>query len=186
MAAEAIDGEALRRAAIAAAGDARLRAMLETAEVAAVAAGARWEASHGAVHGYAVTVGLCAEDLAALDASPATRDLLERGFAMAMASAPDRSMTALATRWNRRGIARGGSYREVARASDAVTLDEALRRYGEVAGWGPVGAGLRVEERRGGVRVRAAAQLDRGTQRVVEAALVSLLGAGHDVTWSTG
>jgi hypothetical protein len=186
VAAEAIDGEALRRAVIAAAGDARLRAMLETAEVAAVAAGARWEASHGAVHGYAVTVGLCAEDLATLDASPATRDLLERGFAMAMASAPDRSMTALATRWNRRGTAHGGSYREVARSSDAVTLDEALRRYGEVAGWASLPADLHVDEHRGGVRVRAAAQLDRTAQRLIEAALASLLGAGKDVSWSTG
>ena len=186
MPAEAIDGEALRRAVIAAAGDARVRAMLEAAEVAAVAAGARWEASHGAVHGYAVSVGLCAEDLARLDASPATRDLLERGFAMAMASAPDRSMTALATRWNRRGTARGGSYREVARSSDAVTLDEALRRYGEVAGWPSLPTDLQVEEDRGGVRVRTAAPLDRAAQRLIEAALASLLGAGRTVSWSTG
>lgn len=185
MPAEGPDGAALRAAVIGASGDARVRAMLESAEVTAVAAAARWEASHGAVQGYAVTVTLCAEDLAALDASPSTRDLLERGFAVAVAASPDRSMTALATRWNGRGLLRPGTYREAARASVEVTLDDGLRRYLSTLGAGAdLPAELRAEESPVGATVSARAPLDRRARRAVEAALASMLGPGTDVRWA--
>nr|MBK7067896.1 hypothetical protein [Deltaproteobacteria bacterium] len=184
MPAETLDGEALRRAVILASGDARVRAMLETAEVAAAEAGVRWEASHGEVRGYAVTVALCAEDLATLDASPATRDLLERGFAVAVATAPDRSMTALGTRWNRRGRVTVATYREVARRSVEVTLDEALRRYRDALDpRAPLPDELRVDEDGGVVTVSARAPLDRAARQPIEAALASLLGPSLQVRW---
>jgi len=184
VAAESLDGEALRQAVIVASGDARVRQMLGSADVSAVDAGVRWEASHGAVSGYAVTVALCAEDLATLDASPATRDLLERGFAVAVADSPGRSMTALSTRWNHRGRVPEGPYREVAWRSAPVSLDEALRRYLATIDPGEeFPSDLRVED--DGVRVTAssAAPLDRGARQPIEAALASLLGPSREVRW---
>ena len=184
MPAEALDGGALRHAVIGASGDARLRAMLEAADVTAVAAPVRWEASHGTVQGYAVTVALCAEDLATLDASPATRDLLEHGFAVAVAAAPTRALTALRTRWNRRGIERLGTYREVARTSVEVSLDEAVRRYRLARAEDPgAPAGLRVEELGDGVSVSTAAPVDRRARQPIEATLASLLGHVATVRW---
>lgn len=184
MAAETLDGEALRQAVIVASGDARVRLMLGAAEVSAVDAGVRWEASHGAVNGYAVTVELCAEDLATLDASPSTRDLLERGFAVAVAGSPDRSMTALSTRWNHRGRVPEGPYREVAWRSAPVTLDEALRRYRATLDPGEVvPADLHLEDEGARVTVSSDAPLDRGSRQPIEAALASLLGPARELRW---
>lgn len=158
--------------------------MLESASVEAVEAGVRWEASHGEVRGYAVTVALCAEDLATLDASPATRDLLERGFAMAVATAPDRSMTTLGTRWNRRGRVTVASYREVAIRSVEVSLEEAVQRYCEALDpRAPSPGGLRIDEEKGGVIVTSGAPLDRAARQPIAAALASLLGPSLHVSW---
>lgn len=184
MAAETLDGEALRQAVIVASGDARVRQMLGPAEVSAVDAGVRWEASHGVVSGYAVTVALCAEDLATLDASPSTRDLLERGFAVAVAASPDRSMTALGTRWNRRGRVPEGPYREVAWRSAPVTLDEALRRYrATLDPSAELPSDLHAEDEGARVTVSADAPLDRVARQPIEAALASLLGPSREIRW---
>ena len=185
MAAEALDGEGLRAAVIGASGDARVRAMLATAEVTAAATAAYWEASHGGVRGYAVTVALCAEDLATLDASPATRDLLESGFAVAVGATPDRAMVALTTRWNRRGVAHGGTYREVARTAVEVTLAEALRRYGATRGDGcVVPAGLHIDEAGEVLDVSTRAPVDRRVRPSIKAALAAMLGPQLTVRWS--
>lgn len=185
MAAEELDGGALRQAVINACGDARVRAMLESADVTAVAADSRWEASHGAVQGYVVTVALCAEDLGLLDASPATRDLLEHGFAVAVGSAPDRAMTALSTRWNRRGAVRVESYRDIAHGSIEVSLEEALHRYRQTLEAGAVvPSDLFVEEVGVGVSVSSPAPLDARARQLIESALASLLGGKRNVRWS--
>jgi hypothetical protein len=184
VAAEALDGEALRLAVIASGPPSTVAALLASAEVSA-APGARWESSHGAVQGYAVAVALCAEDLAALDASPSLRDLLERAFAGAVGAVPGRSMTALAARWNRRGALHVTTYREASTGSVAVTLDEALRRYEAArAGGAPLRGDLRVEEALGVVLASTATAIDRRARAPVEAALASMLGAHVRVRWS--
>ena len=185
MAADEIDGEALRRAAIDAASDAGLRAMLEAATVTAAAAGGRWESSHGAVQGYRVTVALCAEHLGAIDGSPAARDLLERAFAVAVAAGAGRAMTALDARWSRRGIAHEGSYRGGARSTVDITLAEGLRRFLQARGDARAGDGVDVEEVGGRVVASAQAPWPPGARRPVEAALRGLLGDGCDVRWRT-
>ena len=184
MPAETLDGEALRYAVIGASGDARLRSMLAAADVTEVVASARWEASHGTVQGYAVTVAFCVEDLATLDASPATRDLLEHGFAVAVAAAPTRALTALRTRWNGRGIAPLETYREAARTSVEVSLDEAVCRYRAARGEHPEAlAGLRVEEAGDGVHVSTVEPVEHRARQPIEAALAALLGRPATVRW---
>ncbi|MDB4932772.1 MAG: hypothetical protein JWM10_5256 [Myxococcaceae bacterium] len=184
MPAEALDGEALRLAVIAAGPPPPVAGMLGAAEVRA-GAGARWESSHGAVQGYAVTVALCAEDLAAVDASPSARDLLERAFAAAIGATPGHALTALAARWNRRGAVRVTTYREAATAAVAVTLDEGLRRYHRARGeGGALPDDLRLEEALGVVLASTTSKVARRERAPVEAALASMLGADVKVRWS--
>jgi hypothetical protein len=183
VAADALDGEALRLAVIAA-GAPEIRAMLGPAEVTAVAS-TRWESSPGPVQGYAVTVALCAEDLAAVDASPGARDLLERACALAVGATPDHAMTSLVARWNRRGAVRVTTYREAATTSVAVTLGEALRRYLAVSDDDVVGPDeLWVEEVVGGVVATTPRTARRPERGRVELALAALLGARTAVRWS--
>jgi hypothetical protein len=185
VAADRLDGEALRAGVIAASQDPRVRAMLGAAEVTAVATEARWEASEGGVRGYAVELALCAEDLAALDASPGTRDLLEHGFAVAVAASPRRSMVSLRTRWNGRGAAHAGTYREVARAAVEVTLEEGLRRYASARGEGlTTPDGLRVTVTPARIEVRTDQPVARDGRRRLEEALRAMLGPGRVVRWS--
>ena len=181
MAVEEVDGEALRRAVIAAAGDARVCSMLETADVTAVAA-VHWEASRGAVQGYGVVVALCVEELAAVDASPATRDALERSFAQAVAADDAHAMTSLATRWNGREVVRVTNYRDSAMRSAEVGLDAALRRYLAIVDGADAGA-WRVEEHEGVCRASATPSPDRAGRQRVERALGSLLGPTVKVEW---
>ncbi len=90
------DADALHRAAIAAAPDPRLRAMLATATVTVAAENPPWAASHGSVQGYAVAVALCAEDLAAVDVSHSLRDQLVRAFAAAVAASRHHALSSKA------------------------------------------------------------------------------------------
>lgn len=178
MPADHPDGEALRVAALVAAPDPRVRAMLATADVAVAPEGRPWDASHGPVQGYAVTARVCAEDLAALAASPSLHDELVRAFAAAVAASRDHSLASVATRWNRRVHAHGGTYREAALDSVEVPLEEGLSRYLDA----PAPA---LRERDGGVEA-VAASLDRHARERVEAALRAMLGARVSVRWRRG
>ncbi len=171
------DADALLRAAVAAAPDPRLRSMLATAVVTVAPENKPWAASHGSVQGYAVAVALCAEDLAAVDASHSLRDQLVRAFAAAVVSSRHHALSSVATRWNRRVHAHTTTYRDVAHDSAGVTLAEGLRCYlGADAGT------FSAHEEDEAVTVRAPST-DRGTRPRVEAALRSMLGPKVSVRW---
>lgn len=180
MPADAIDGDDLRRAAAATATDPRLRAALATAVVTVTPDGPPWAASQGPVQGHAVDVALCAEDLAAVDASPSLRDLLVRAFANAVASSRGRSLTSAATRWNRRVRAHATAYRDAAVESVEADLGEGLGRYLDASG-APHPSD--VSETAKDLVEAHGDSLDRRARARVEAALRSMLGPGVSVRW---
>lgn len=181
MPADVLDGEDLRLAAVASAYDPRLRAALAVASVTVSRDGPPWAASHGPVQGYAVEVALCAEDLAAVDASPSLRDLLVRAFATAVAASRGRSLSSATTRWNGRVRAHATAYRDAAVESADAGLDEGLGRYLDASGSPrPLGVG---EVGHDGVEVDGG-PTDRRARDRVEAALRSMLGPEVRVRWA--
>lgn len=173
------DADALHRAAIAAAPDPRLRAMLATATVTVAAENPPWAASHGSVQGYAVGVALCAEDLAAVDVSHSLRDQLVRAFAAAVAASRHHALSSVTTRWNRRVRSDAATYRDAAVDSTEATLAEGLRRY-----LGADADTYAAHEEGTTVAVRAPSTTDRRARPKIEAALRSMLGPKVSVRWA--
>jgi hypothetical protein len=130
-------GEELRRAAIEVLGphaDERAHDALAHATLTVSHGAGSWEGSHGPVEGHHVTVGLDAERLGMLRATPALVDALLAAVAAAIATHLGEALLDVRLRWTRASEPAHSAYRDGPPQHGPPTLQEGLTAYLEAAG----------------------------------------------------